>query len=571
MVQNSFAIIPLVTQSDLTDPSKNRSELSRWLAAIVLCIPALFPYISHYFYARAHGLMPTGFLIRDMPYYMANARAHFAGGHFHLLYALPFSPYDNSPRIYFQPHTLLLGLMWKISHLEIHTVFLIFSAIAAIVCSRVALALFEYLIGLDTRAKKIVLVLFFWGSGVIVLAGLLKLLLVGAGDLPMEFERLFDFDPFRGWWFLDFGRNLLFGTEAYYHALFFGAVLLAMKRRFIASTIAALVLSMSHPFTGIELLAVLCAWIALELVLLGRKTIPIHYAITIALIAAAHATYYLWFLPHASPEHAAVQQVWSSAFVLSWQSLVTSIALVLPLAIYTVHTSERWRKYFADASKRLLAVWFVVALVLANHDLFITPVQPLHFTHGYIWTPLMLMGAPSLVALISHLLRKRSIGIIAVVGISALFLLDDALWLTTTALRRDVITDGAMITPDRWDILLELRKPEYDDALVLSRDVNIGGAAPEIDLSYLATAYTPLRSWYSHWANTPYRDQRANELVALFNKGIYLDEWRKRKTVVILRNDVIPNTPTWLEQLHARLMKQNASFSVYLLEPKMSS
>jgi hypothetical protein len=457
--------------------------------------------------------------------------------------------------------------MWRFSHLEINIVFLIFTAVASVICSRVALALFEHLIGLNSPAKKIALVLFFWGSGVFVLAGIGKLLIVGPGDQAMTFERIFDFDPFRGWWFLDFGRNLLFGTEAYYHALFFGAILLAMRRRFVGSAIATLVLSMSHPFAGIELLGVLMAWIVLERALLRTRVIPIYYLIAIPVILVAHATYYLWYLPHASPEHAAVAQAWSSAFVLSWESLLASNALVFPLALWTVRTSERWRKYFSQASSRLLAVWFFVALFLANHELFMKPIQPLHFTHGYIWTPLMLIGAPSLVALIAYFLRKRWLGLIAVVAICALFLLDNGLWLTTFNLRPDVITDGVMITPDRWDILMELRKPEYADALVLSRDVSIAHLSRHVDLSYLATAYTPLRSWYSHWANTPYREQRGDELVALFNRGVYLDEWRRRKTVVILRNDVTPGTPSWLEQLPARLTKQNASFRVFLIKP----
>jgi hypothetical protein len=556
-----------VTQDELTDSHSKRSELSRWLIALLLSLPVLFPYISHFTYARAHGLIATGFLIRDMPYYMANAVAHFAGGHFHLFYALPFSPYDNSPAIYFQPHTLLLGLMWKITGFEIHTVFLIFSAVATLVCARVAIALYEQIVGFDTRGKKIALVLFFWGGGIIVLAGAIRLLLVGPGSGPMEFERLFDFDPFRGLWFLDFGRNLLLGTEAYYHALFFGAILLAMRGRFIGSAIVTLALSMSHPFTGLELLGVLTAWIGLERFLLRKRTPPNYYVISIGVILLLHVGYYLWFLPHASPEHAAVAKVWESRFVLSWQSLLAAYSLVFALAAYTVHTRARWHRYFSNATARLLAVWFVVALLLANHDLFVAPVQPLHFTRGYIWTPLFFIGAPTLVALLDALLRKRLVGLIAVSAISILFLLDNALWLTTFSWRYYVITDGVMITPDRWDILLELRKPQYKDALVLTSDANVTRDMPEVDLSYLVTAYVPLRSWYSHWANTPYRDQRADELLALFNRGVYLDEWRARKTVVILRNDQTPGTPAWLEQLHGRLTKQNGMFRVYLIEP----
>jgi hypothetical protein len=41
----------------------------------------------------------------------------------------------------------------------------------------------------------------------------------------------------------------------------------------------------------------------------------------------------------------------------------------------------------ADRSFRVLLTWFGTAFLLGNHDLFISPRQPLHFTHGYVWTP----------------------------------------------------------------------------------------------------------------------------------------------------------------------------------------
>lgn len=546
--------------SSLDQPTK--SGRTRWILSLVLVLPALFPYFSHYRYAWAHGLIPTGFLIRDMPYYMSNARAHFAGGYFHLFYALPFSPNDDSPQIYFQPHVLLLGLIWRFSNLEIDTVFLIFSAVAAVVCARVAVALYEFLVGLDTKAKRIALPLFFWGGGVIVLAGLGKLLVVGAGADPMELERLFDFDPFRGWWFLDFGRNLLFGTEAYYHALFFGAVLLAMQRRYIASALAALVLSSSHPFTGIELLGVLSAWIAVERVILRSRVIPTRFMAAIGLTLLLHLAYYLWFLPSISPEHASVAQAWESAFILSWRGLVAGHILVFALAVWTVHTDARWRAYFASPSARLLTTWFIVALAMANHDLFLSPVQPLHFTRGYIWTPLFFMGAPSLVGLIDYLLKKRLLGMIAIGGVACIMLLDNALWLSTMKWRPDVVTDGVMISPPRWEVLEELRKPQYEGALVLSRD---------LDLGYLVTAYTPLRSWYSHWANTPYRDERKEELAALFNSGSYLDAWRRRKIVVVLKKELTPQTPGWLKDLNGQATMENDQFRIYLVDPAKPS
>jgi hypothetical protein len=547
-----------VTQNSLGEPTRKHRELVRWGWAIVLALPAALPYLTHYLYAKAHGLIPTGFLIRDMPYYMANARAHFAGGHFHLLYQLPFSPYDNTPAIYFQPHTLLLALMWKLSHLEVNVVFLIFSALAAVVCARVAMALYEQLLGLNTLSKRIGLLLFFWGGGALFLSGAIKLWLIGPGAEPMEFERLFDVDPFRGLWFLNFGRNLIFGTEAYYHALFFAAVLLVFRRRFIASAIVALLLSMSHPFTGMELLLILLAWAILESLILRSRQMPAWYGFAIAALLGLHLAYYLGFLQR-SPEHASVAKAWEQAYILHFVNAVAAYGFVLILAIATIRTRARFTAYFEQPSHRLLAVWFVVAFALANHDLVMKPLQPLHFTRGYIWTPLFLIGAPALIALLGYLrTRGMVVAPIAIAAIVLLFLLDNGMWLTTLYKRPNVITDGPMLTPPRWELIQKLKDPKYACDLVLSQDLDIG---------YLVTAYTPLRSWYSHFANTPYLQERVDQLRALFSEGVYLDEWRTRPCIIVLRKDYTPAPPPWLNDIGARLIEENEAFRVYQVAP----
>jgi hypothetical protein len=40
---------------------------------------------------------------------------------------------------------------------------------------------------------------------------------------------MLDYDPFGGFWFLNVGRNLIFTTEAFYHLIFLGGVLLVVR------------------------------------------------------------------------------------------------------------------------------------------------------------------------------------------------------------------------------------------------------------------------------------------------------------------------------------------------------
>ena len=79
----------------------------RWWVPVLLAIPALIPLVNSLVVARARGLVATGFIQIDQPYYVADARKYFDEG-FHFLYGNPYAGYDT-PRIYFQPHLFLLG------------------------------------------------------------------------------------------------------------------------------------------------------------------------------------------------------------------------------------------------------------------------------------------------------------------------------------------------------------------------------------------------------------------------------------------------------------------------------
>jgi hypothetical protein len=61
--------------------------------------------------------------------------------------------------------------------------------------------------------------------------------------------------------------------------------------------------------------------------------------------------------------------------------------------------------------------------------------------------------------------------------------------------------------------------------LLVSADEKIG---------YLATAYTSMRSWYSHSTNTPDAALRRAELARFFQSGTMLPAWRDRKLAVVL-------------------------------------
>ena len=526
-----------------------------WLLALAVSLPAFAPLIGHYLGFRHMGLQPTGFIIYDSAYYLANAREHFDGGTFTALYSNAYSYDYSSPRIYFQPLTLVLGALLDLTRADPGILFAGVGVVLAVVCARASVALFDQFGDRRAPGGTMSYIAFFWGGGAFVLVGTLLAALVRdptthAFDVAGWWWFVRKADPAGGWWFLNLGRNIVLPTEALYHALFFATIVAIVARRFGLAAAAAAFLSISHPFTGLQLLAIVGAWAALEVLALRSRVAPAWFLVCIAVLSVLHVAYYLWFLPR-FPEHRQLQRQWTLAWTLSFPQSLLAYGVVASLALSRIATRSRFRRTFDAYPNRLLVVWLVVSLVLENHDLFVRhPVQPLHFTRGYSWVALFLLGLPTL----SGFFRRVREGVrqpamwLAIVPVLLVLLSDNAVWLgaTTTqglgmelgrGLPRDSLRQGFGLSRDQQEVLAWMNKPQLSGSVVLSEDG---------DLGYLVTAYTPLRSWRSHYANTPWSEQRRHELDAFFQRGEVVGAWRTLPLVVVFRS----STP-WRERLAA--------------------
>jgi hypothetical protein len=543
--------------SVLTSAAPSR-QARLWLASAALFLPALIPVAEHCL-EHEPGRHPSGFIQPDLPSYMSNAREHFDNGGFQLTYGLPTSPDYDTPRVYFQPHTLALGLLWKFSRMDPGLLFALFGALCGIACCRVALALCEGLFGLRTGAQQLGAVGFVWGGGLLVAAGFPRWL---ATRDPND---LFHYDPFSGLWFLNLGRNFIFPSEALYHLLFLGAIYLFMARRYAAAVAMVALVSACHPFTGVELICIALAWAVLERAfrLEGAPAVPVIAAL--ALVAAAHLGYYRWYLGRASPEHRMLEQQWvllTQTWILRAGNIIPGYALAAGLAIWRIRSPARARECFAAPANRLLAVWAVVAFALANNDLFLKPnIQPLHFTRGYVWMPLFLLGAPALIAGLQWLLARpcRWAGAVAAMGV---LLSDNAVFLATFHHRSATRLDEMYLWPGFRELAAFLGGRENQGALVLSPD------PPQAlfnRFNYLLLTYTPLRTWNSHPFNTPDAARRHREVLDLFEKGVFLPEWSRRKLLIVVPGGTPP--AHWLAQRGARQVFRNAVFEVFRIDP----
>jgi hypothetical protein len=529
-------------------PTRTRGQAWVWVMALGLALPAFAPLVGHYVGFIRAGLHPTGFLAYDMPYYMANAREHFDAGGFSLLYGSPFTYDYGTPRIYFQPLTLLLGLIGRLPGADPGVVLALVGLIAAVVCARIGIALFDRFASRATPSGKLALVVFFWGGGAVVLLGMLFVILPGpAGTKLAEPPSLSGYwwftglaDPAAGWWFLNFGRNFVYATEAVYHALFLGAALLIIRRRFAAALGVMAVLAASHPFTGLQFLLIALAWSALELVVLRSRVVPWWFVAGSAVLVALHVWYYLVYLP-SFPEHRQLQEQWTIRWTISVAQTIIAYGIVGGCAWARLRPAARPRTVLNEFPNRLVLAWLFVSLALENHELFLPrAIQPIHFTRGYSWIALFLLGLPALISAIDHVRENTHVRwrVLAVAGFGLVLVLDNVVWLGATTAQAMGIQLGKPLPPDSVKLGYGLstderalfdwmNRPENRGSVVVSQDDDVG---------YLLTTYTPLRSWFSHRVNTPRNMQRYEEIGRFFESGAITDAWRELPLLIVFRD-----------------------------------
>ncbi len=469
--------------------------LARWLFAVVLWLPATVPYLRHFVW-HPNGLSPTGFIQYDQAYYFACAREYFDRAEWSLFYPLPFSSNPYNEAVYFQPHIALMGVLWKLTGLAPGTVYCLLGAVFGVLCMRVLLAIYERQVGFGGFPRRLAFVAVAWGGGLLFPSGVGLGLLQGE-TLGAAMADGFRLDPLQGWWFLNLGRNLVFATEAYYHTLALGFVWYAGERKYVHALALLFILSLSHPFTGTEWLLIAAAWIALERFYLRTDVVPAWVPWAVLALLTMHGAYYgVWI--HRDEEHAVLVKQWTLDWGYEAIHFVPAYAIVATLAAWRFRRPEWLARGFQDPFTRLCVVWACVAFALANHEFAMRPVQPLHFTRGYVWLPLMFLGLPVLVRWLA--VERGRLALLAGIAVLILLLVDNAAWMTRRA-RLEPASAGGLLLDVRQKMLLQDIESAKGAPIVLAHP----------DIAYLATVFTSRRTFLSHGFNTPHAPRKRDE------------------------------------------------------------
>ncbi len=539
--------------------NQSRQNIKRWIVSILLILPMVAVYSVHFGMAP-EASSPTGFLQYDQFYYMANAREHFDNGAFSISYGLPFSPDYETPRNYFQPLSLMLGTIFHFTGWPPGYIYSIFGLLAALVCVRVSIALYAELVGLESKAEWFGLIFFLWGGGLLAVAGIASSFFLPSSTTEAAWYSLktvFRFDPFEGYWFLNFGRNLFYSTEAFYHAIFLTSVFTIFKKRYVLACLLLGFMSISHPFTGLQLLLVVFSWSVAEHLLGRKKAPPISFVATVFVLIGLHISYYLLFL-NTSPEHRILQNQWSEAWTFPLESQLLAYSPLLLLACWAFWKDKTGMLLLKDSRLLFLFCWVLVSFSLTNHEILVQPRQPLHFTRGYVWIPLFLLTARQITALINLVLENRNrFACTLIMCIMTIFiLLDNSLWFGSqlySAISGEKSLGFYQSASDK-EVLHLMNEPEYQQSLVISSDHLLG---------YTATIYSPLRSWASHGYNTPDYPQRVQDIRYFFEQGRIRDEWLGRPLFVISLSHLDRQWQSNLLGLGLKVRLKNEQYTVY--------
>ncbi len=367
-------------------------------------------------------------------------------------------------------------------------------------------------------ADKTGLILLVWGGGLLSAAGYAWSVYKGNPG-----NNLFIVDPTQGWWFLNWGRNLVLPLESFYHFLFIAMIAAIYNKKNTSAIIFLALLALSHPFTGLLAILIFGLWAAYERFYVNNKYISIYLIILPGVMLVAHLLYYLVYLP-SIPSHQEVFRQWKLNWDLSAVSFILANILIAPPALIVLFKKKQ--RHIDLTFRHLILIWIVISLLLSFNNLFTDGYQPLHFTRGYLWLALYLAAYPWIRSFLLKIRQvKKPYGLIMIILLIMIALSDNSSWFIDNW-RNEFKGTQLQMDREQKQILGYLSEKGKNTDLLISDDYRLG---------YYAIVYTPVRSLYSHWANTP----AALEKVALFNRfrleGKMDKSWGNQR-ILYLRN-----------------------------------
>jgi len=534
-----------------------RSRRARlFAAALAWGLPAL---LTGAIYSARWSLppdrAPLGFVHVDQVVYYAAARELFENGN-GLFYASPFSNRPDSPRIYSHLGFLLVGWAWRLSGLSWETIDLAFRFVFGVAALGLALAIFRQA-PTGRRWRRWSALALSAGGGAAAWTALARHLVDFAlnragGDFPVPLgEWMLGWpEAFRqaeggyGEWHLNLFRSLTLMPQPIYHVLFLGTALALARGRAGWAPMGVFLAWWAHPFTGLELGLVAMAFLIVETAMVRRRG-PGIAAAGVAAVNVLFLTYYLAFLPRFE-EHAATQaRIADFGNPLLTRMLWPAYGLWVALPAAYLLSARFRRDWRRRRAVRLMTVWLVVVAALVFHDRwarFMKPVQPMHFTRGYLFIPLVYFSVCGLDRLLSRLRRRRRPWAWVIAAMILLLQLPDN-FVRLALFREDLARRVPVYSIPRPALRMFEALDTVEERLTLHA---IGLQGDFAELERLLPVLTPHRPLLGHPFNTPFIEEKTQAAAGFFEEPS-LDRLRQ------LRLTALAGSPEALRRLQDRL------------------
>jgi hypothetical protein len=279
-------------------------------------------------------------------------------------------------------------------------------------------------------------------------------------------------------------------------------------------------------------------WLLIEKLFYKNKNIPYWYLDSILVITAFHISYYLFYL-NSFPEHKQIFSQYSAGWTYSLLIAIPAYCLVAALSFLNVYINKPVKKLLTFPHQRLFLCWGIIAFLLSKHEWFIKPMQPIHFTRGYVWAGLFLFSLPAVVWLINYLQQTAKRKWLLYI-FTFIFLSDNIIWTAKLLTGTNNKEWEGHITKDTQEVL------KYLESNATNKDLLVGNATL---VNYLANVYTHTNAWVSHPFNTPNREQRDIQMQAFLQTAVKLPEWKGRRILIVMNKK---NEPPWI---HLSLLK----------------
>jgi hypothetical protein len=165
---------------------------------------------------------------------------------------------------------------------------------------------------------------------------------------------------------------------------------------------------------------------------------------------------------------------------------------------------------------------------------------------------MFIIGLPISILYLESLFELNKIWLkrIIFLFIAFIFLSDNASWFLIQSYKRGSYIS---ISKNQQDVFDFLGKNYLKNELLISEDHDIG---------YLSSVYTPYRSLFSHFYNTPFNTKRQKEVIDYFEQGIQTKFMKATSKIIVQR--------TKTNQVNRRkILFKNSEYVVYRLPQKI--